>query len=104
MGHGVKAPLSAPTKQGIEACDRMPFSLQDRRGNRGHHGVLGTFQPPLLLSLLQVSEQGVLLLQPASGLHFPAVEHLREAVHQRALAGTGRCARAGSLPLGFGRS
>uniref|UniRef100_A0A7M4FPY0 Solute carrier family 26 member 11 n=1 Tax=Crocodylus porosus TaxID=8502 RepID=A0A7M4FPY0_CROPO len=35
---------------------------------------------------IEVSEQGVLLLQPASGLHFPAVEHLREAVHQRALA------------------
>ncbi|XP_014453494.3 sodium-independent sulfate anion transporter isoform X2 [Alligator mississippiensis] len=41
---------------------------------------------------IEVSEQGVLLLQPASGLHFPAVEHLREAVHQRALAGSpARC-------------
>ncbi|XP_040845309.1 sodium-independent sulfate anion transporter, partial [Ochotona curzoniae] len=33
----------------------------------------------------QVSEEPVLVLQPASGLHFPAIEALREAVLSRAL-------------------
>ncbi|XP_027626547.1 sodium-independent sulfate anion transporter isoform X3 [Tupaia chinensis] len=36
----------------------------------------------------QVSEGPVLVLQPASGLHFPAVEALREAVLSRALQGS----------------
>uniref|UniRef100_A0A452STJ6 Sodium-independent sulfate anion transporter n=1 Tax=Ursus americanus TaxID=9643 RepID=A0A452STJ6_URSAM len=42
---------------------------------------------------LQVSEGPVLVLQPASGLHFPAVEALREAILTRALeASPPRCA------------
>ncbi|XP_025715803.1 sodium-independent sulfate anion transporter isoform X1 [Callorhinus ursinus] len=42
---------------------------------------------------MQVSEGPVLVLQPASGLHFPAVEALREAVLTRALeASPPRCA------------
>lgn len=41
----------------------------------------------------QVSEEPVLILQPASGLHFPAVEALREAILNRALrACPPRCA------------
>uniref|UniRef100_G1STR8 Sodium-independent sulfate anion transporter n=1 Tax=Oryctolagus cuniculus TaxID=9986 RepID=G1STR8_RABIT len=41
----------------------------------------------------QVSEEPVLVLQPASGLHFPAVEALREAILNRALrASPPRCA------------
>ncbi|CAM4631905.1 unnamed protein product [Lepidochelys olivacea] len=35
---------------------------------------------------IKLSEQGVLLMQPASGLHFPAVESLRDAMHRWALA------------------
>ncbi|XP_075760241.1 sodium-independent sulfate anion transporter [Pelodiscus sinensis] len=35
---------------------------------------------------ITVSDQGVLLMQPASGLHFPAVESLRDAMHRWALA------------------
>ncbi|XP_047403071.1 sodium-independent sulfate anion transporter isoform X2 [Sciurus carolinensis] len=38
----------------------------------------------------QVSEGLVLVLQPASGLHFPAIEALREAVLKRALEGPPR--------------
>lgn len=38
-------------------------------------------------SCVQVSEEPVLVLQPASGLHFPAIEALREAVLSRALEG-----------------
>uniref|UniRef100_A0A8D2JMB3 Sodium-independent sulfate anion transporter n=1 Tax=Sciurus vulgaris TaxID=55149 RepID=A0A8D2JMB3_SCIVU len=38
----------------------------------------------------QVSEGLVLVLQPASGLHFPAIETLREAVLKRALEGPPR--------------
>lgn len=42
---------------------------------------------------MQVSEGPVLVLQPASGLHFPAVEVLREAILSRALAAAPpRCA------------
>nr|XP_025855690.1 sodium-independent sulfate anion transporter [Vulpes vulpes] len=42
---------------------------------------------------MQVSEGPVLVLQPASGLHFPAVEALREAILSRALeASPPRCA------------
>jgi len=42
---------------------------------------------------MQVSEGPVLVLQPASGLHFPAVEALREALLTRALeASPPRCA------------
>ncbi|XP_030884640.1 sodium-independent sulfate anion transporter [Leptonychotes weddellii] len=42
---------------------------------------------------MQVSEGPVLVLQPASGLHFPAVEALREAFLTRALeASPPRCA------------
>ncbi|XP_032177902.1 sodium-independent sulfate anion transporter isoform X5 [Mustela erminea] len=37
---------------------------------------------------MQVSEGPVLVLQPASGLHFPAVEALREAIITQALEGT----------------
>ncbi|XP_062072279.1 sodium-independent sulfate anion transporter [Lepus europaeus] len=41
----------------------------------------------------QVSEEPVVILQPASGLHFPAVEALREAILNRALrACPPRCA------------
>lgn len=43
-----------------------------------------TAPPPLC----QVSEWPVLVVQPAGGLHFPAVEALREAVTSRALGGT----------------
>ncbi|XP_074870271.1 sodium-independent sulfate anion transporter isoform X1 [Carettochelys insculpta] len=35
---------------------------------------------------ITLSEPGVLVVQPESGLHFPAVESLRDAVHKRALA------------------
>ncbi|XP_008165907.1 sodium-independent sulfate anion transporter isoform X2 [Chrysemys picta bellii] len=35
---------------------------------------------------IKLSEHGVLLMQPASGLHFPAVESLRDAMHRWALA------------------
>ncbi|XP_063265272.1 sodium-independent sulfate anion transporter isoform X5 [Prinia subflava] len=35
---------------------------------------------------IKVSEGAVLLVQPGSGLHFPAVEHLRDSVCSRALA------------------
>uniref|UniRef100_F6SMJ8 Sodium-independent sulfate anion transporter n=1 Tax=Equus caballus TaxID=9796 RepID=F6SMJ8_HORSE len=42
---------------------------------------------------MQMSEGPVLVLQPASGLHFPAVEALREAILSRALeASPPRCA------------
>uniref|UniRef100_A0A8C0H9I5 Sodium-independent sulfate anion transporter n=1 Tax=Chelonoidis abingdonii TaxID=106734 RepID=A0A8C0H9I5_CHEAB len=35
---------------------------------------------------IKLSEHGVLFMQPASGLHFPAVESLRDAMHRWALA------------------
>uniref|UniRef100_A0A674JB10 Solute carrier family 26 member 11 n=1 Tax=Terrapene triunguis TaxID=2587831 RepID=A0A674JB10_9SAUR len=35
---------------------------------------------------IKLSEEGVLLMQPASSLHFPAVESLRDAMHRWALA------------------
>ncbi|XP_030152880.1 sodium-independent sulfate anion transporter [Lynx canadensis] len=42
---------------------------------------------------MQVSEGPVLVLQPASGLHFPAIESLREAILSRTLeASPPRCA------------
>nr|XP_045015743.1 sodium-independent sulfate anion transporter isoform X2 [Jaculus jaculus] len=40
----------------------------------------------------QVSEGPVLVLQPASGLHFPAIEALREMVLNQALKAPARCA------------
>lgn len=46
----------------------------------------------------QVSEGPVLVLQPASGLHFPAVEVLREAILSRALAGTRAGTRWAAAP------
>lgn len=36
---------------------------------------------------MQVLEQGVLLVQPGSSLHFPAADHLQDIIHDRALAG-----------------
>uniref|UniRef100_G1M9S5 Sodium-independent sulfate anion transporter n=2 Tax=Ailuropoda melanoleuca TaxID=9646 RepID=G1M9S5_AILME len=64
------------------------------------YGILaGTLVSALILlhsvarPKLQVSEGPVLVLQPASGLHFPAVEALREAIRTRALeASPPRCA------------
>lgn len=46
----------------------------------------------------QVSEGPVLVLQPASGLHFPAIEALREAILSRALEGAWAAVPAGCLP------
>lgn len=39
----------------------------------------------------QVSEGPVLVLQPASGLHFPAIEALRDTVLSRALGASSPC-------------
>jgi len=36
---------------------------------------------------MQVLEQGVLLVQPGSSLHFPAADHLQDIIRDRALAG-----------------
>ncbi|XP_036124515.1 sodium-independent sulfate anion transporter [Molossus molossus] len=64
------------------------------------YGILaGTLVSVLLLlhavarPQMQVSERPVLVLQPASGLHFPAIEALREALVTQALqASPPRCA------------
>lgn len=42
----------------------------------------------------------MLVLQPVSGLHFPAVEALREAILSRALEGTWTGARGTAVTLG----
>lgn len=36
---------------------------------------------------VQVLEQGVLVVQPGSSLHFPAADHLQDIIRDRALAG-----------------
>ena len=36
---------------------------------------------------IKVLEQGVLLVQPGSSLHFPAADHLQDIIRDRALAG-----------------
>lgn len=41
---------------------------------------------PIARPRIKLSEQEVLLMQPASGLHFPAVESLGDAMHRWALA------------------
>lgn len=41
----------------------------------------------------------MLLVQPGSSLHFPAVEHLRDCVCSRALAGTGLLACPGDTAV-----
>ncbi|XP_003997343.6 sodium-independent sulfate anion transporter isoform X2 [Felis catus] len=64
------------------------------------YGILaGTLVSALILlhsvarPKMQVSEGPVLVLQPASGLHFPAIESLREAILSRTLeASPPRCA------------
>ncbi|GAB5581388.1 prestin isoform X1 [Prionailurus iriomotensis] len=64
------------------------------------YGILaGTLVSALILLYsvarpkMQVSEGPVLVLQPASGLHFPAIESLREAILSRTLeASPPRCA------------
>lgn len=58
---------------------------------------LGPTGCPLLCP--QVSEGPVLVLQPASGLHFPAIEALREAILSRTLEGA--WAGAPQLPATF---
>ncbi|NXC37810.1 S2611 protein, partial [Penelope pileata] len=40
---------------------------------------------------IKVSEQGVLLVQPGSSLHFPATEHLQDIIRDRALAASSPC-------------
>ncbi|KFO35687.1 sodium-independent sulfate anion transporter isoform X2 [Fukomys damarensis] len=63
------------------------------------YGILaGTLVSVLLLlhsvarPKTQVSEGPVLVLQPASGLHFPAIEALRDTVLSRALGASSPCA------------
>ncbi|KAK1330753.1 hypothetical protein QTO34_008691 [Cnephaeus nilssonii] len=64
------------------------------------YGILAGTLVSLLILLrsvarpgMQVSERPVLVVQPAGGLHFPAIEALREAVESRALgASPPRCA------------
>ncbi|NXI60909.1 S2611 protein, partial [Anseranas semipalmata] len=40
---------------------------------------------------MKVSGQGVLLVQPGSSLHFPAIEHLRDVICSHALAASSPC-------------
>ncbi|XP_010719732.1 sodium-independent sulfate anion transporter, partial [Meleagris gallopavo] len=40
---------------------------------------------------IKVLEQGVLLVQPGSSLHFPAADHLRDIIRDRALAASPPC-------------
>ncbi|XP_031454792.1 sodium-independent sulfate anion transporter isoform X3 [Phasianus colchicus] len=40
---------------------------------------------------IKVLEQGVLLVQPGSSLHFPAADHLRDIIRDRALAASSPC-------------
>ncbi|XP_048346419.1 sodium-independent sulfate anion transporter isoform X1 [Sphaerodactylus townsendi] len=41
---------------------------------------------PIARPKIKVSEHEMILLQPASGLHFPAIEFLRDTVHKQALS------------------
>lgn len=74
------------------ALPRPPAWLLPRpRASRPH-------TPPLSPVPCQVSEWPVLVVQPAGGLHFPAVEALREAVASRALEGRGAGQGAPGVP------
>ncbi|XP_065591387.1 sodium-independent sulfate anion transporter isoform X2 [Cyrtonyx montezumae] len=46
---------------------------------------------PVARPPIKVLEQGVLLVQPGSSLHFPATDHLRDIIRDRALAASPPC-------------